>query len=65
MMAGGSSHAAGLTVGAGLNIKKIKFGAAFGNYHAGAPTLSFTLAYSFAKEKKNTAKNTITQTKTE
>lgn len=65
MKAGGSSHAAGLTLGAGINIKKLKLGIAYGNYHIGAPTLSFTLAYSFAKEKKNTAKNTITQTKTE
>ncbi len=52
MKAGGSSHAAGLTLGAGVNIKKIKVGMAYGNYHAGAPTLSFTVAYSFAKEKK-------------
>ncbi len=52
MKAGGSSHAAGLTLGAGINIKKIKVGVAYGNYHAGAPTLSFTVAYSFAKEKK-------------
>lgn len=65
MKAGGSSHAAGLTLGAGINIKKLKLGVAYGNYHIGAPTLSFTLAYSFAKEKKNTAKNTISQTKTE
>lgn len=65
MKAGGSSHAAGLTLGAGINIKKLKLGIAYGNYHIGSPTLSFTLAYSFAKEKKNTAKNTITQTKTE
>ena len=41
---------------AGINIKKLKLGVAYGNYHIGAPTLSFTLAYSFAKEKKNTAK---------
>lgn len=52
MKAAGSSHAAGLTVGAGINIKKIKVGLAYGNYHAGSPTLSFTMAYSFAKEKK-------------
>lgn len=52
MKAAGSSHAAGLTVGAGINIKKIKVGLAYGNYHAGSPTLSFTVAYSFAKEKK-------------
>lgn len=52
MKAAGSSHAAGLTLGAGINIKKIKVGMAYGNYHTGAPTLSFTVAYSFAKEKK-------------
>lgn len=58
MKAGGSSHAAGITVGAGINIKKIKVGFAYGNYHTGAPTLSFTLAYSFAKDKKaKTASN--------
>lgn len=60
MKAGGSSHAAGLTLGAGINIKKVKVGVAYGNYHAGAPTLSFTLAYSFAKEKK-TSNNNIEQ----
>lgn len=53
MKAAGSSHAAGLTIGAGINIKKIKVGVAYGNYHTGAPTLSFTVAYSFAKEKKD------------
>lgn len=52
MKAAGSSHASGLTLGAGINIKKIKVGMAYGNYHTGAPTLSFTLAYSFAKESK-------------
>lgn len=66
MKAGGSSHAAGLTLGAGINIKKIKVGMAYGNYHTGAPTLSFTVAYSFAKENKATTpkdnKPTNTQT---
>ena len=50
MKAAGSSHASGLTIGAGINIKKIKFGVAYGNYHIGAPTLSFTLAYSFKRK---------------
>lgn len=58
MKAGGSSHAAGLTLGAGINIKKIKCGVAYGKYHAGAPTLSFTVAYSFAKEAKAIKNNT-------
>jgi hypothetical protein len=31
---------------------------AYGNYHSGAPTLSFTLAYSFAKDKKTNTKTT-------
>lgn len=60
MKAAGSSHASGLTVGAGINIKRIKVGMAYGNYHTGAPTLSFTLAYSFAKENKES--NTISKT---
>lgn len=67
MKAAGSSHASGLTLGAGINIKKIKVGMAYGNYHTGAPTLSFTVAYSFAKENKekkggNTTSNTIEST---
>jgi hypothetical protein len=67
MKAAGSSHASGLTLGAGINIKKIKVGMAYGNYHTGAPTLSFTVAYSFAKESKektggNTTSNTIEST---
>jgi hypothetical protein len=60
MKATGSSPASGLTVGAGINIKRIKFGVAYGNYHSGAPTLSFTLAYSFAKKDKSI--NSKTQT---
>ena len=68
MKAAGSSHASGLTLGAGINIKKIKVGMAYGNYHTGAPTLSFTIAYSFAKESKekkggNTEANTKQTTK--
>ena len=52
----------------GINIKKIKVGMAYGNYHTGAPTLSFTIAYSFAKESKekkggNTEANTKQTTK--
>lgn len=59
MKAGGSSHAAGLTVGAGINIKKIKVGVAYGNYHAGAPTISATVAYSFAREKKVSSNTSV------
>lgn len=49
LTAGGASHAAGLTLGAGVNLKKMKFGFAYAKYHVGAPTLSFNLAYSFGK----------------
>lgn len=60
MKAAGSSPASGLTVGAGINIKRIKFGVAYGNYHSGTPTLSFTLAYAFAKKDKTINSNTQT-----
>lgn len=46
MKAAGKSHAAGLTVGAGLNIKKIKFGLAYAKYHASAHTLAVSVSYS-------------------
>lgn len=45
MKAAGSSHAAGLTFGAGINVKHFKFGLAYGKYHVSAPTLAFTLGY--------------------
>ena len=61
MKAAGSSHAAGLTLGAGLSIKNIKFGIAYGNYHYGAPTLDFTLAYSFPRKPKQQPKKQSTQ----
>ena len=46
MKAAGSSHMSGLTLGAGLNIKKFKIGLAYAKYHVSAPTLSISLAYS-------------------
>lgn len=61
MKAGGSSHAAGLTVGAGINIKKVKVGLAYGNYHTGAPTISATIAYSFAKSKKTPSSDSVSE----
>jgi hypothetical protein len=54
--------AAGLTVGAGINIKRIKVGMAYGNYHSGAPTLSFNIAYSFEKNKEKNSKSSKTNT---
>lgn len=52
MNAAGSSHAAGLSFGGGINLKRLKFGLAYAKYHVSAPTLAFTLAYSFQKEEK-------------
>jgi len=46
MKAAGSSHMAGLTLGAGLNIKKFKLGLAYAKYHVSAPALAFSLGYS-------------------
>lgn len=46
LKAAGSSHAAGLTVGAGMQLKKFKLGVAYAKYHVSAPSLSFTLGYS-------------------
>ena len=51
MKAAGSSHAAGLSFGGGVNLKRLKFSVAYAKYHVSAPTLAFTLAYNFAKEK--------------
>ena len=50
MNAAGSSHAAGLSLGGGVNLKRLKFGIAYAKYHVSAPTLAFTVAYNFAKE---------------
>lgn len=50
MNAAGSSHAAGLSFGGGVNLKRLKFGIAYAKYHVSAPTLAFTVAYNFAKE---------------
>ena len=46
MKVAGSSHAAGLSVGAGMNLKKFKFGLAYAKYHVSAPTLAFSASYS-------------------
>lgn len=52
MVAEGASNASGITVGAGINIKRFKLGLAYGNYHSGAPTIAITTAYSFPGRKK-------------
>ncbi len=51
MHAAGSSHATGLSFGGGVNLKRLKFGFAYAKYHVSAPTLAFTLAYNFEKDK--------------
>ena len=50
MTAAGSSHAAGLSFGGGVNLKRLKLGIAYAKYHVSAPTLAFTVAYNFQKE---------------
>lgn len=49
MKAAGSSHASGLSFGAGLNLQRIKLGVAYAKYHVSSPTLSVNLAYNFQK----------------
>ena len=49
MNAAGSSHAAGLSFGGGVNLKRFKLGIAYAKYHVSAPTLAFTVAYNFEK----------------
>ena len=51
MNAAGSSHAAGLSFGGGINLKRLKIGVAYAKYHVSAHTLAFTLSYNFQKER--------------
>lgn len=46
MKAASSSHAAGLTFGAGINIKRFKLGVAYAKYHVSSPTLAISASYS-------------------
>jgi len=46
MKAGGSSHAAGLTCGAGITLNRFKVGVAYAKYHISVPSLSFSVGYS-------------------
>lgn len=43
----GSGHGAGLNFGAGLRLKRIKFGASYSKYAQSATSLMFNLAYAF------------------
>lgn len=45
MKANGSSHWAGLSIGGGIDIKRIKIGVAWGKYHIGASSLTASLSY--------------------
>ncbi len=46
MKAGGASHAAGLTCGAGISLKRVKVGLAYAKYHVSSPSFSFSVGYS-------------------
>lgn len=46
MKAAGSSHAAGITCGAGITLKRFKLGLAYAKYHVSVPSLSFSVGYS-------------------
>jgi len=46
LKAAGSSHAAGLCLGAGVNIKKFKFDFSYAIYHVSVPSFMFTAQYS-------------------
>lgn len=41
------SHSAGLAIGGGISVKKIKIGVAWGKYHVAASSLTANLSYSF------------------
>lgn len=45
LKAAGSSHAAGLTLGAGIEMKKFSFGFSWAKYHVSASSLCFTAQY--------------------
>ena len=47
LKAAGSGHGAGITAGAGLNLKKFKFGATYARYHKSTSALMFNAGYSF------------------
>lgn len=46
-IADASSHAAGLSVGGGINIKKLKLGVAWGKYHIAASSLTCNASFAF------------------
>ena len=46
MKVAGSSHWAGFSAGAGIQLSKFKFGLAYAQYHLSTPSLVFNAAYS-------------------
>jgi hypothetical protein len=42
-----SSHWAGVSIGAGLSLQKIKIGLAYGKYHVAASSLIINASYAF------------------
>lgn len=46
MKAAGSSHAAGLSFGAGMYLTRFKLGVAYAKFHVSTPTLVFNVSYS-------------------
>ncbi len=47
LKAAGAGHGAGLSLGAGLLVDKVKFGVAFAKYHVAASSLLFNVSYNF------------------
>ncbi len=50
MKAGGSSHAAGLSLGAGVDIKRFKVGLAWSKQHVSTNSICVSLSYNFNKQ---------------
>jgi hypothetical protein len=50
MKAAGSSHAAGLSLGAGVDIKRFKVGLAWSKQHVSTNSICVSLSYNFNKQ---------------
>ena len=47
LKAAGSAHGAGLTLGAGLSVRRFRFGASYAKYHVSTSSLLFDVGYTF------------------
>ena len=47
LKAAGSAHGAGLTLGAGLSVRRFRFGASYAKYHVSTSSLLFNVGYTF------------------